>query len=348
MSTDLVATALSGSLFGSALLVSGVYSPSVISSQLLLSDFHMLKVFLTASASSAVLMAIAKRTDVSPCSPRKPSNLNRWHRYDGNVIGGLLLGSGMALTGACPGTVLVQIATGVSSGLPVLGGGILGGILWTRFGYCAKCTTLPASADAKEGCDCAEEKLTVYESANLKESQGVLIYELVCLAMIVSASYLVPHSIGSQRLHPVLGGLLIGAAQGASLILTGGSIGVSTAYERVGQYICRFTGLGSRKSSSWPSLNPVIFVLGMLGGSWGLGQAMGVKVLEETVHISLTSAIIGGAALILGARTAGGCTSGHGISGMATLSKSSFVTVGAMFAGGLEHPCSFSTCYSAQ
>jgi len=53
MTTNLIATALSGSLFGSALLVSGVYSPSVISSQLLLSDFHMLKVFLTASASSA-------------------------------------------------------------------------------------------------------------------------------------------------------------------------------------------------------------------------------------------------------------------------------------------------------
>jgi len=280
-------------------------------------------------------MVIAKQTNVSPCSPRKPSNLSRLCRYDGNVIGGLLLGSGMALTGACPGTVLVQIATGVSSGLPVLGGGILGGILWSRFGHCAKCTILPASAGAKKDCDCTDEKLTVYEAANLKESQAVLIYELVCLAIIVSASYLVPHSIGSQRLHPVVGGLLIGAAQGASLILTGGAIGVSTAYERIGQYICRLTGLSSHKGSSWPSLNPVVFVLGMLGGSWGLGKAIGVKVLEETVYISLTRAIIGGMALVVGARTAGGCTSGHGISGMATLSKSSFVTVGAMFAGGV-------------
>ena len=280
-------------------------------------------------------MVIAKQTNVSPCSPRKPSNLNRLHRYDGNVIGGLMLGSGMALTGACPGTVLVQIATGVSSGLPVLGGGILGGILWSQFGHCAKLTTLPASKDAKEDCDCADEKLTVYAAANLKESRAVLIYELVCLAIIVSASYLMPHSVGSQRLHPIVGGLFIGAAQGANLILTGASIGVSTAYERIGQYICRITGLSSCKGSSWPSLNPVIFVLGMLGGSWGLGKALGVRVLEETVHISLTRAIIGGMALVLGARTAGGCTSGHGISGMATLSKSSFVTVGAMFAGGI-------------
>ncbi|KAH8586592.1 hypothetical protein B0O99DRAFT_585679 [Bisporella sp. PMI_857] len=336
MPTNPASTALSGSLFGSALLLSGVYSPSIISSQLLLSDFHMLKVFLTASASSAMLMVVAKQTNISSCSPRKPSNLNRLYRYDGNVIGGLLLGSGMALTGACPGTVLVQITMGVSSGFPVLGGGILGGILWSRFGHCVKCTTPVAFADTRKGCDCTDEKLTVYESAKMKESQAVLIYELVCLAVIASASYLIPHFTGSQRLHPIVGGLLIGAAQAASLILTGGPIGVSTAYERIGQYICRLTGLSPQKSSEpWPSLDPVIFVLGMLGGGWGLGKAMGLKALEETVHISFTRAIIGGASLILGARTAGGCTSGHGISGMATLSNSSFVTVGAMFAGGI-------------
>lgn len=38
---------------------------------------------------------------------------------------------------------------------------------------------------------------------------------------------------------------------------------------------------------------------------------------------------------MLGARIAGGCTSGHGISGMASLGLASFVTVAAMFAGGI-------------
>ena len=37
----------------------------------------------------------------------------------------------------------------------------------------------------------------------------------------------------------------------------------------------------------------------------------------------------------LGARIAGGCTSGHGISGMAQLSVGSMVAVAAMFAGGI-------------
>lgn len=53
MSTNLLATGAAGTLFGTALAVSGVYSPVVIISQMQLADFHMLKVFLSASASSA-------------------------------------------------------------------------------------------------------------------------------------------------------------------------------------------------------------------------------------------------------------------------------------------------------
>jgi len=280
-------------------------------------------------------MLIAKRTNISPGNTRKPSNLNRFHRYDGNVIGGALLGIGMACTGACPGTVLIQIATGVPSGLNVLAGSVLGGVLWSRFGYCAKCTTPAPGKTVSKDCPCAEEKLTVYESTNMKESQAVLLYELMCLAMIIGASHFMPDTLGSERLNPVIGGLLIGAAQAASLLLTGSAIGVSTAYERIGQYICRITGLSPSNGSPWPSLSPVIFVLGMLGGSWGLARSLGLKVLEESVHLSTARAVIGGVAMVVGARMAGGCTSGHGISGMATLSISSFITVAAMFAGGI-------------
>jgi len=53
MSTSVLATSGAGAIFGAALTASGVYLPSVIVSQMQLSDFHMLKVFLGASASSA-------------------------------------------------------------------------------------------------------------------------------------------------------------------------------------------------------------------------------------------------------------------------------------------------------
>ena len=70
-------------------------------------------------------------------------------------------------------------------------------------------------------------------------------------------------------------------------------------------------------------------------GTWCLSNVLGVSPVVNSTHISIPRAMVGGAALIVGARAAGGCTSGHGISGMSALSKASFVTIGAMFAGGI-------------
>jgi len=39
--------------------------------------------------------------------------------------------------------------------------------------------------------------------------------------------------------------------------------------------------------------------------------------------------------MLAGARIADGCTSGHGISGIAQLAVASFIAVAAMFAGGI-------------
>jgi hypothetical protein len=44
---------IAGAFFGTALTSSGVYLPSIILLQMKLQDFHMLKVFLTASSASA-------------------------------------------------------------------------------------------------------------------------------------------------------------------------------------------------------------------------------------------------------------------------------------------------------
>jgi len=53
MSQTLVTSTLAGAIFGAALSASGVFSPSVIIAQMRFTNFHMLKVFMTASASSA-------------------------------------------------------------------------------------------------------------------------------------------------------------------------------------------------------------------------------------------------------------------------------------------------------
>ena len=43
----------------------------------------------------------------------------------------------------------------------------------------------------------------------------------------------------------------------------------------------------------------------------------------------------GGILLLLGARIANGCTTGHGLSGLSQLAVSSFIAVTAIFVGGI-------------
>jgi hypothetical protein len=60
-----------------------------------------------------------------------------------------------------------------------------------------------------------------------------------------------------------------------------------------------------------------------------------VSVFGDTPLIRLAIALAGGILLGLGARWAGGCTSGHGISGSIQLSLASMITAACFFAGGI-------------
>ena len=55
----------------------------------------------------------------------------------------------------------------------------------------------------------------------------------------------------------------------------------------------------------------------------------------ESRALRYAAAFAGGAVMLFGARLAGGCTSGHGISGGLQFATSSWVFMAAMFAGGV-------------
>ena len=55
----------------------------------------------------SIVMAVFERLDIAQRQPRKESTIGWFGAYDANILGGLIQGSGMALTKACPGTVLV-------------------------------------------------------------------------------------------------------------------------------------------------------------------------------------------------------------------------------------------------
>lgn len=87
-----------------------------------------------------------------------------------------------------------------------------------------------------------------------------------------------------------------------------------------------------------PSISATYFALGTVIGSWVIGRALGLTGTGAGMggaEVGNLQAVLGGAVMLFGSRLAGGCTSGHGISGMSLLSISSFVSVAAMFAGGM-------------
>ncbi|KAL5319002.1 hypothetical protein ACEPPN_014070 [Leptodophora sp. 'Broadleaf-Isolate-01'] len=322
----MIKSVLSGSIFGAALIGAGVYSPSVIIGQMQLSDFHMLKTFLAASASSAIAIILANKYNISSCKPRTPTTLNLFSAYDGNIIGGALLGFGLSLTGACPGTLIPQLTTGVPSGPLVLFGGLVGGIIYSRFGK-----PLLGKVQNKT----LIEKPTVFQALEFKQGNATAVYEAMCLGMIGSLTHYFPDKV--DLLAPsIVGGLLIGFSQVASLFLTGGTLGISSAYEQLGDLFwwAEESLLQGRKAPR-PSIKSTAFAVGTVLGSWGLFKYLDLPTPSSNFHIGPARAVLGGILLTFGSRIAGGCTSGHGISGMSQLSISSIITVAAMFGGGV-------------
>ncbi|KIW18522.1 hypothetical protein PV08_02810 [Exophiala spinifera] len=315
---SLALSAASGAIFGSALTASGVYAPSVIISQMGLSNFHMLKSFLAASACSALIVVGANRSGYAHLAPRTDSSYGWFMRYDANVVGGLLQGVGMTLTGACPGTVLVQMALGIQSSWRVAVGGLLGGIVFAKSGDAIKRSHPPNTGTGKH---------TVQAKTGLSTPPVVFIYEALCVLMITAANYLAPTR--KHWLHPVLGGLLIGLAQATSVLFTRKTLGVSSAYQDIGKYFWSVL-----EGKAGPGLSNIVFAGGVMAGSKIISQYVPIAA-DSVAGVSTPAAVAGGFAMIFGARLAGGCTSGHGISGMSTMSFSSFITVAAMFGGGI-------------
>lgn len=177
---------------------------------------------------------------------------------------------------------------------------------------------------------------TIQSYFGLSTTTGVAAYVLLCMGVLGAATAL--DTYRNSGLPPLLGGAVIGAAQAATLLLTGNAVGVSTAYDVAGQYFWRTLGAsGATKSEPAPPLKSLCFAAGIAAGALAYGRygyVAGAGVATG-IEVAAPRGIIGGLVMVLGARLAGGCTSGHGISGMSMLGISSFVTVACMFAGGM-------------
>jgi hypothetical protein len=113
-----------GVAFGFLLEKARVFEPAVILGQFQMRSFLMLRVFLAAVAAGLLVLAVLVGFGWASLSPKATLPV-------ADLVGGVVLGVGIALAGACPGTVLAQIGAGYRDAWLTLAGGLSGALAFT-------------------------------------------------------------------------------------------------------------------------------------------------------------------------------------------------------------------------
>lgn len=151
---------------------------------------------------------------------------------------------------------------------------------------------------------------------------------------------------------PYLVGALIGVLSMATFYFSNQPIGASTSFARIAGLIGNLFSKGHTGSLKFfqetkPQIEwGVMLMAGIILGAF-LAAYTGGEITAQWIPplweerfgssraLRLGVAFMGGTVMAFGARLAGGCTSGHGISGTLQLSVGSWVALICFFAGGV-------------
>ncbi len=171
------------------------------------------------------------------------------------------------------------------------------------------------------------------------------------MAHPAATTFVQPSTVGLEAPFPTWAklGIIFGIVSAVSILLWG-PIGVSGTYPRVVGAVLRLV------DPAYAAANPYLVKMGallkpetylviglLIGGFLAARTDKGAKApVTERVHAMETStakryrnAFFGGLLIVFGARLAGGCTSGHIISGITQLSVSGLIFGAAVFGSGI-------------
>lgn len=157
---------------------------------------------------------------------------------------------------------------------------------------------------------------------------------------------------GSPAWSPYLVGAGIGVLAWITFACANKTLGASSFYATLAGMIGKLVAPNHTRGLKYFKDNPpkvdwrFVFILATICGgflaAWSGGEItnrvlppMWVDRFGDSVGLRGVIAFAGGALMAFGARLAGGCTSGHGISGTLQLSLASWLTVAGMFVGGI-------------
>ncbi len=316
-----------GFLFGALLNYARLNRYNVISGMATLENLTVAKAIAIAIGVGAILLNI----EIS-------LGFASWHVkpfiLGGIVLGGLIFGAGMAILGYCPGTLAVSFGEGSLDALTGIIGGLLGGLVFTLL--------LP-SISGILGPDLGKISL-----ASIVGEYNFVFYLAVFVigALFIIIAFWLQKKDDSKDKKWIYAGIGL-AVLNAIVFLTSTTnrpIGASTSYPYTCDLITGTTANSYFEKIATPGNWELIFLAGaflaglifslirkdfkltFIHSKWEeyKGSSAGKRALWS---------FIGGFILIFGARMAGGCTSGHIISGGMQLAVSSLVFAVFVFTG---------------
>ncbi|MBV1756939.1 MAG: YeeE/YedE family protein [Dethiosulfatibacter sp.] len=151
---------------------------------------------------------------------------------------------------------------------------------------------------------------------------------------------------------PYIVGILIGALNLVAMLLSDKVLGASTSYAKASGMVRNFFDKEYVKKNEFYLQNAInidwgfMLVVGIIIGAFisaalsndfslVLVPNMWANEISNSFFVRFIIAVFGGIVLGIGSRWAGGCTSGHGISGTSQLSVLSWVASIFFFIGGI-------------
>jgi len=317
--------------------------------QLLMRKFIMLKMFLSAVCTGFLILAALSKlaSTTANFNEARKKKTSGSRGIPATVLGAALLGAGMALSGACPGTVWVQMGSGVIPGSAVvLAGALVGSVVWTFTKKPIEGTSFFTWGQLKPN----QLNLDVWlgwpfwaVSLGFAAMIGAAVFTLEYLMPYTQELGFLIDAYPSTNYFmdvawpPYVSGFLVGLLQLPALTLLTTTIGSSTGFTVFTSLILyplkeKNDFIRSRVTDRMNFFQPLYLLAAVLGGT---AAAISSMSLHINMGLSPALSFFGGFFILFGSQLGGGCTSGHGISGFQTLAVPSIVGTAAMFGGGI-------------
>ena len=318
-----------GIAFGAILQYAKLNRFDTISGMAMLKDFTMAKAILVAIGAGIILISAEVGLGLATYHV-KPFILG------GIAIGGVIFGIGMAILGYCPGTLAVSLGEGSIDALFGIIGGLFSGLIYTLLAPTTKGILGPDLGNI-----------------SLFSAIGSYPFSFSFLIVIIAAAFIrVAFWLNKLEKAKDYKWLYAGIALAVLNVivfltsLTDRIIGASTSYPYVADQLTGITGNDYFAKIQAPGHWEMVFLFG------AFISAVVISILKKEFKLTvihsnwlkykgdskterLIWSFVGGFILIFGARMAGGCTSGHILSGGMQLAASSLVFAVFVFGGFL-------------